>query len=163
LKGEEIMKMKKSIAVLAGIAVIFGIMGLFLADTADSSECRLIRIYAKHAQGEPTIWMEPENVTVKEGACIIWVNWGRAEVKVNFRDGKKCLDATTGQSGFDLKEKYPKVDTACYVTNWIPMGSTSSLTFTEPGVYKFAVEWGTGKDGHFANETFGSINVVQEY
>jgi hypothetical protein len=72
---------------------------------------------------------------ITKDTCVIWINWvPKEEVRVVFReDGKKCQDATDSPMGFSMAEN-------CYVTNFIPLGGTSSLKFNGEGTFKYEVE-----------------------
>ena len=80
--------------------------------------------------------VEPEVLNVAKGDCVVWINWTRGEdVQVNFKEGKKCADATTSPVRF-------KPDfTGCYLTDYLAFGETSSLVFAEPGAYRYEVEF----------------------
>ena len=74
-------------------------------------------------------------LSIDQGACVIWVNWGQDNVQVKFREGKKCEDVTEGPTGFKLDAEN------CYVTDFLPLGATSSLKFNEEGTYDYEVTW----------------------
>ena len=84
--------------------------------------------------------VEPETLNVAKGDCVVWINWTRGEdVQVNFREGKKCADATTSPVRFKPDFK------GCYLTDYIGFGETSSLVFVEQGAYRYEVEfWKSG-------------------
>ena len=74
-----------------------------------------------------------------KGTCVVWVNWVRTEeIKITFEDGKTCKDVTDAPLGFKMTEDN------CYVTNWVPLGGTSSLRFMEKGTFKYEIEASKG-------------------
>ncbi len=121
---------------LGGIAVIAALTVLLVGPPVSSgSECRVIRIYSHDAQGgEGAVRIEPKATAIYPGTCVIWVNLGKGEMKVTFQDGKSCSDASEAAHGFSMAE-------TCYVTTWLPVGATSSLTFNGKGIYRYEVEW----------------------
>jgi hypothetical protein len=61
---------------------------------------------------------------------------------------EKCVKATKAPMMF--KMDVPK---GCYVAGWLGYGQTASLVFTEPGTYKYDVEFKVG------GKTSGTIVV----
>lgn len=115
--------------------VLFTIMTVFCLSqqATNAQDCRIVRIgsYAPH-EG---VFVEPATTRISKGSCVIWINWVRAkEVQVIFSDGKKCDDVTDSPMGFDMNSEN------CYVTNYLPMGTTSSLKFNEAGTYEYEVK-----------------------
>jgi len=102
----------------------------------DAQECHIVRISGSAAAASNEIILDPPTVVIPKGGCVVWVNWVRAsQIKVIFEEGKQCVDMTQAPVGF-------KLDTVknCYVTDWIPLGGTSSLMFKDKGTYKYRVE-----------------------
>ncbi len=96
---------------------------------------RLVRLLGGIGPQTDQIRVEPETLMVQEGTVVVWLNWVKGEeVKLTFREGKKCDDATEAASGFGLDAEN------CYVTSWVPMGGTSSLIFSEKGTYPYEVQ-----------------------
>ena len=81
--------------------------------------------------------IEPETLNVAKGDCVVWINWTRGEdVRVIFKEGKKCADMTKAPVKF-------KPDfSGCYLTDYLNFGETSSLVFVEPGKFDYEVEFG---------------------
>ena len=104
-------------------------------ETANAQECQIIRIYATF-EPQASTRLEPDILSIGKGGCVVWLNWGRDKVKVNFREGKKCDVVTESPAGFS----YDKTQD-CYVTDFIALGGTSSLKFEEPGTYDYEVTW----------------------
>ena len=127
---------KKRLLIAVGITFVFA-MAMFLAiqETGNAGECRIVRINLEQRSGGSYISMEPDTMHISKDTCVIWINWVPAhEVKVMFEeDGKKCKDATDAAVGFKMAEN-------CYVTNFIPLGGTSSLRFNEEGTFNYAIE-----------------------
>lgn len=130
------MKRKRYVAMLAVVLTVGLFTFLGSAQNANSAaQCRIVRVYDETTvPGEARIRLEPQEIAVEGKTCIIWVNLGKAEMKVTFTEGKKCVDGTESASGFSLSD-------ACYITSWIPFGATSSLTFVEKGAYEYTIEW----------------------
>jgi hypothetical protein len=80
--------------------------------------------------------IEPQILEVAKGDCVVWINWAREEnVKVIFREGKKCADMTKAPVKF-------KPDfSGCYLTDYLGFGETSSLIFVEAGKVDYDVEF----------------------
>lgn len=127
---------KKILAVLVGLASVL-VMTIFLAnlETVGAQECRIIRIHKELGGSGHLIRLEPEVLHISQGTCVIWINWVPSqEIRINFReDGKRCTDATDAPAGFGVVEN-------CYLTDFIPLGGTSSLRFNEEGTFKYEVE-----------------------
>jgi len=81
--------------------------------------------------------IEPETLNVAKGDCVVWLNWTRGDdVRVIFREGKKCADMTKAPVRF-------KPDfSGCYLTDYLNFGETSSLVFVEVGKFDYEVEFG---------------------
>jgi len=131
--------------------------------TVDAQKCRIIRIHQEKGSAGTTIRIEPQSIHISKDTCVIWINWVPSqEVRVVFReDGKKCQDATDSPMGFSMAEN-------CYVTNFIPLGGTSSLKFNGEGTFKYEVEVPGEKKatgplglGHGAVKGRGEIVVTQ--
>ena len=126
-------------ALLIGMGLILVLCIAFIQASqrsADANETRVIRIYATSSgTSVGKLRIEPTLISVAPGTVIIWNNWARSsEVKVVFKDGKVCKDVTKAPIGFTLDEQ------DCFVTTWIPLGGTSSLMFTQKGVYRYIVK-----------------------
>lgn len=125
----------KSFLSVIGLAFIL-LMTIFVVRPGPvnaAEECRIVKI---SGVGSPmSIRVEPETLSVSQGTCVVWVNWTRAtEVRVKFKEGKKCADATKAPVGFRMDAMN------CLVTDHIPLGATSSLMFTEVGTFDYEVE-----------------------
>jgi len=130
---------RKRVVVGMGIAVIVAVSALLLqSSTIQAQDCRVIRI-----QGMVThqsIRVEPEVLSIGKGTCVIWFNRATAnEIKIVFREGKRCASVSDAPMGFSLDHEQ------CFVTSWIPFGGTSSLRFNETGTYDYEVQITTGE------------------
>lgn len=106
-----------------------------------AQQCRIVRVLSS-ARGE--IHIEPDVMWVEKETCVVWNNWSRfSDIKVNFQKGKACQKGTSAAVGFELQEIDEKV---CLVTDWIPLGGTSSLTFKEEGEYPYIIKADKGKE-----------------
>ena len=84
--------------------------------------------------------VEPMNMDIESGNCVLWVNWSKGpDVMVVFEEGKACHDVTRAPTGFSMSAQN------CFVTNYIPYGGTSSLTFKDKGLFKYEVKTSSGK------------------
>ncbi len=102
-------------------------------------ELKVIRISGESG-GKGCLNVTPVATDITAGDCVVWVNWSKGpEIMVVFKEGKVCYDVSRPTAGFKLNE------TNCYVTNFIPYGGTSSLTFKDEGVFEYEVVTEDGK------------------
>jgi hypothetical protein len=100
--------------------------------------------------------VEPQVLDVAKGDCVVWINWTRGEdVRVIFREGKKCADMTKGPVKF-------KPDfSGCFLTDYLGFGETSSLVFVEAGKFDYEVEFGRSGGGLYgAGRTIITGSIV---
>jgi len=100
--------------------------------------------------------ISPETLRIKKGDCVVWMNWTHGEdVKVIFKEGKRCQDMTKSAVGFRMDWS------SCYVTDYLDYGRTSSLVFNEAGTFKYEVEFRQTAAGPPAigRQQFGNIIV----
>ena len=119
---------------LIGVVLIL-VMAIFMANPRSikaAEDCRIVKI---SGIGSPvSVRIEPETLSIPKGTCVVWVNWARAtEVKIKFKDGNKCVDATQSPVGFRMDAMN------CYVTDHVPLGATSSLMFNKEGTFDYEV------------------------
>jgi hypothetical protein len=125
------MKAKKLLLIGIGAALIFSlIIILVYQDKSNAAEkCSIVNIRSYAG-------VEPEVLKVTKGDCVVWINWTRGEdVKVIFKEGKKCADITKAPVGFKLDSS------GCYVTDFLAFGQTSSLMFPVAGSFDYEVEF----------------------
>lgn len=128
------MKKIKFLSIVTGVVLILTMMILLTnPEISQAAEkCRPIQILPNAIQ--------PEKVFIDKGDCVVWLNWSRAEdVKVIFKEGKKCADITKAPSRFEMDAS------GCYLTDYLPFGATSSLLFVQPGTLNYEVEFRSTK------------------
>ena len=125
----------KLLLIVMGAAFILT-MVIFLGGPATigaAEKCDIVTI-----RGRDNI--EPNMLTIKKGDCVVWMNWTRdQDVLLSFKEGEKCLRATKAPVGFKMD-----APSGCYIAGSLSYGQTSSLMFTEPGTYKYEVEFKVG-------------------
>jgi hypothetical protein len=128
--------------------ILVCVMGFFFTTTAFGSTCQVITIGQTKSTRTPAMDVIPEKITVPVGGCTVWNNSIRDQaVTVSFREkAKPCEQAAGAPAGFFLDMKGGKEE-ACYMTEPMPHGKTTSITWDEPGVYKYTIEMaGTNPD-----------------
>jgi len=128
------MNKKRLLIVVRFLVIFLMIMCVSYRTAFFAQECQLISISDKGSHG--SVRIEPENLLISRGDCVIWFNRAviAGEVKVIFDDAKKCSSETEAPVGFSFdNENY-------YDTNWIPFAGTSSLRFTMKGKYTYVIE-----------------------
>jgi plastocyanin len=133
-----------------GTAFIFTLV-IFLGNplTIGAAEkCAIVTI--KSQEG-----ISPETSRIKKGDCVVWMNWTRAEdVKIIFKEGKRCQDMTKSPVGFRMDWN------SCYITDYLDFGRTSSLLFDQAGTFKYEVEFKTrAGEIKIGTAKFGTIIV----
>lgn len=128
--------MNKRLGLAAGCALLFALALVWgpVDDAGAQMQIMIVKLYAHPSGVVKQVNIEPSEVTVKKGAVVVWVNTSKAkEVKVSFADGKRCADVTSAATTFNM-------ESACYVTTWMPVSGTSSLQFNEAGTFEYTVE-----------------------
>ena len=128
--------MKKRTMLSLGLVIMMALGALvFLPETGDANECRIVRVIMDKGSTGQQLRIEPEITHVRKGACIVWINWvPTSEIRINFTDdGKRCMDATDAAVNFKSAEN-------CFLTDYIKLGGTSSLRFVDAGTFEFHVE-----------------------
>ena len=127
------MERKRYLVMATGFGLVLASAILVLTyGTMNAQECRIINLYGGDAVQVKTVRIEPQTIVISKGACVVWVNWVRAQdITIKFSDGKTCKDVTESPTKFQLDEQ------GCYVTSWIPLGGTSSLRFNKEGTYEY--------------------------
>ena len=103
-------------------------------------KCYVVAIRGKAIYGQQTpattqsqIEVEPMNINIPKGSCVVWVNWAnRPEIRLSFAEGKACQSKTEAAMGFRFTPT-----TGCYITDYLKMGQTSSLRFMQAGTFKY--------------------------
>jgi hypothetical protein len=118
------------IALVFALALIMGIQGVALAQDA-----KLIKLHSVGEEALTGIFIDPADAYVKKDTIVVWLSGVvDNEVKIEFADGKKCKSVIAHNEDFELDQ-----ERWCYVTSFVPFASTSSLQFTDHGVYEYTV------------------------
>lgn len=127
---------RKRLMYQAGLSlVLVMIISLGSWEAIKAQECRIIRIHGR-VMGQSAIALEPRTMWVPKDTCVVWYNGAiNTRIKIVFEEGKACVNATDAPMGFGMD-----YDSSCYVTSWVPVGGTSSLTFKEKGSYLYTIE-----------------------
>ncbi len=153
IKGGIRMNKNKLLLVAMGGVFILTML-IFIVNpvtTGAAEKCAIVTVRSHEG-------ISPETLRVKKGDCVVWINWTRREdVKIIFKEGKRCQDMTKSPMGF-------KMDwSGCYVTDYLDFGRTSSLLFDQAGTFKYEVEFKpTGSPtgvGRVGPARFGTIIV----
>ena len=114
-----------------GAAFIFTLV-IFLGNplTIGAAEkCAIVTIQSQEG-------ISPVVLNIKKGDCVVWMNWTRGvDVKIIFKEGKRCQDMTKSPVGFKMDWN------SCYITDYLDFGRTSSLLFDQAGTFKYEVEF----------------------
>ncbi len=98
--------------------------------------------------------ISPETLYIKKGDCVAWINQTLEEdVKITFKEGKRCQGMTKSAVGF--KEDWK----SCCVTDYLAPGRTSSLLFDEAGTFNYEVEFRHSSGFRIGTQRFGTIIV----
>jgi outer membrane protein OmpA-like peptidoglycan-associated protein len=140
-RKELIMNIKKlgfkTTAVLFLVSATF-LLGSSLIYAADM--CQIIRIQEGKGAGGTRLEIFPDKITVDVGTCTVWINWVTdRDVHVSFRENaKQCVLATDVSAGFQEVELKP--GESCYYSDKLSRGKTASITWGEPGTFKYQLE-----------------------
>ena len=132
---------------LASAALMLSTHMVYAGDT-----CQLIKIQGKISEGNSSIQVFPEKVTVPVGTCTVWVNFvPYAGVRIIFRENaKECLLSTAAATGFQESEL--KTAETCNVTGTLVRGQTASLVWSKSGIYKYTVENSSARGKDYVGE-----------
>lgn len=125
---------------LLAVSFIFIMQGIADAEKiCHLEDLKVVRISGDSGE-KGCLDVTPKAMDITAGSCVVWVNWSKGpEIMVIFKEGKVCYDVSRPTSGFKLSEQN------CYVTNYIPYGGTSSLTFKDEGTFKYEVVTESGQ------------------
>ena len=129
---------KEKLSLIGILGVLAFVVTVLLGNPGISvAQERCLPVYVRSHAG-----VEPQFLNVAKGDCVVWINWTRGEdVRVIFREGKKCEDMTKAPVRF-------KPDfSGCFLTDYLGFGETSSLVFVEAGVFDYEVEYGRTSGG----------------
>ena len=144
------MTKKRMLNYVTVMAVIFGLVVL-PRGTVFCSEVKLITILSD--KDHTSLKLEPQDIKIGTKGVVVWSNGLETgqEVKVVFEDGKRCEDLVDPEGEFTLDPQK-----ACFVTTYMPFGSTSSLVFPDAGKFEYKV---VSEDGKL--QAKGSITVME--
>jgi plastocyanin len=127
--------MKRRVGLVAGCMLLFALALVYApVENASAMDIMIVKVFAHPSGVVKQVNIEPDKATVKKGSVVVWVNTSKEkEVKVAFADGKRCADVTSAATTFNM-------ESACYVTTWMPVSGTSSLQFNEVGTFEYSVE-----------------------
>ena len=132
----------KKFSFKASMVVFLVSLTLLLTTSQVQAEdvCQLIRLKMTELGGKDRIVIIPEKITVPVGTCTVWINFVKTRIlAVSFRENAKaCIKGAEEVSGFELLE-LGEIE-ACYFSDPLPRGKTASITWGEPGVYKYTIE-----------------------
>jgi hypothetical protein len=128
--------MEKRLLLVVGLVSMLAVTIMLLAqDIGIAQDCRIIRVHGGITLGQSEYRVEPETVIASKGTCVIWFNRAVAnEIKIVFKEGKRCASMSEAPVGFSLDHEQ------CFVTTWVPFGGTASLKFTQAGTFDYTVE-----------------------
>jgi hypothetical protein len=110
---------------------------IVLGQIASAQEGKIIP--EKKLQGHQVVSVDaisginPPSITVNSGTTVIWLNYSRAMVEIQFTD-KKVTVACDKPVHFIVDEQ------GCFVSDKIPLGAVASLCFIEKGIYHYVVK-----------------------
>ncbi len=132
--------MKKIRSFFLLVAILLGITSaIYLTSPAIAGDAILIKIQPqfkdKNLMG---FYVDPPTVYVKMNTIVVWLSGvPNNDVQIVFQEGKTCRDVSANPNmkhpGFFLDSKN------CYVTSFLPHAATSTLQFSQLGVYKYEV------------------------
>lgn len=118
------------ILMLLAIGLVIGSQGVAMAQDA-----KLIKLHSVGDEKLTGIFVDPAEAIIKKNTIVIWLSGVvDNEIKIEFADGKKCKSVTAHNEDFEIDQ-----ERWCYVTSYVPFASTTSLQFTDTGVYKYTV------------------------
>ena len=134
----------KSVLLVGTFLAVAVLAVLATQGLSQAADATLINIQPKGGEEITGFLVDPETVTVKKNAIIVWMSGvPEIEIQVIFNEGKTCRDVTsiTDQKnpGFYMNAKN------CYVTNFLSYCATSTLQFPEAGSYEYTVVNEDGK------------------
>ena len=103
----------------------------------------------------------PLSTVAKKWMVAPGSTWPSGPVTVSFAENAKQCDLSTEATGFNLAD-----GEECYLAEMLTRGTTASMYFNEPGLYKYHLEMAgktTGAEGpgRTKNSVEGVIEVVK--
>lgn len=144
MKGQESVDLQarrhvKSLALLL-VAALVTFSGI---KTASATEAQLIKIEPVIKNGKMDgIKIDPDTITLPKGTVVVWLSGVQgAKVKLVFNEAAACQDVTADPK---LTKFYTQWYD-CYTTTYLPYAHTTSLAFSQVGVFHYIVETEDGK------------------
>jgi len=130
----------KSLALLLLIAGVVTFTGV---QKASATEAQLIKIEPVITNGKlDGIKIDPHKITFPKGTVVVWLSGVQGtKVKLVLDDAAACQDVTADPK---LTKFYTQWYD-CYTTTYLPYAHTTSLEFSQVGVYPYIVETEDGK------------------
>ena len=130
--------MKKAGIVLAliGVAIISTTVCILWGPTPTEArqECYVVKINSPND-------VQLSSPVINMYDCVVFLNWTREEMpRIVFTEGRACTLSINAKIGFELDDP-----SGCFSTKPLNYGETASLVFSEPGFFKYMIEF---KSGH---------------
>ena len=129
------MKMLKKLPGL--LSILFCFISMVFLQTAASQEGKIMP--EKKLQGHQVIALHavsginPSTVTVDSGTTVIWLNYSKAMVEIQFI-GKQVTMACDNPVHFMVDKQ------GSFISDKIPLGAVASLCFIEKGIFDYVVK-----------------------
>jgi plastocyanin len=105
------------------------------AEPEHTGQCYTLII---RGQDDPKIF----SPVIRYNDCVVWVNLAQHEKpSIIFTEGRQCSLSIRAKVGFNLLEK----PAGCFGSSPLEYGETASLTFSQPGTYKYVIEYVNGQ------------------
>ena len=125
----------KHVLIFILLGCITGLLTPFISPV-NAGDAVLVKIHSIGEEKPVAFFVNPTELYIDKGTIVVWLSGVRDQnIKVVFEDGKTCKDVTADNSAnfFKLDVK------GCYVTNFIPFAGTSTLQFTDSGIFEYVV------------------------
>lgn len=128
------------IGIVLILAMAVGLIAREEINAAGPGQCLIVSIEGRTPSTAITpattlvVNVTPKALRAPVGSCVVWVTWQpvRSEVRISFKQGETCQAGTSAPSGF-------KMEAGCYLTDYLPLGGTSSLVFEREGTYSYEI------------------------
>jgi hypothetical protein len=129
------MKKGRTLLGMIGIAVIFTMVCILWnpASSEAREECYLVKINSRD-----NVQLSSPVVNIYD--CVVFLNWTEEETpRIVFTEGRACTLSIKARTGFQHD------DSGCFSTKPLNYGETASLVFSEPGFFKYVIEFKSGQ------------------
>ena len=158
MKAPNLVNIKKRThAKTLALLLIAGVVTFTGLQKASATEAQLIKIEPVITNGKlDSIKIDPHKITIPKGTVVVWLSGVQGtKVKLVFDDAAACQDVTADPK---LTKFYTQWYD-CYTTTYLPYAHTTSLAFSQVGVFHYIVETEDGS-GHLRRDRCG---VLQEH